>query len=94
MTEAGSSPGARFAIDRLEVDEAGARYRVTIGEGEDACRADVRLGRGPLVLPDFDRPPPAWTIETLKGLLRTLAKNHADAADWPRRVHRWRAPRG
>lgn len=88
------SEGARILFERLAVDAEGARYAVVIGEGEGACRAEARLGKGLLEVGGFDAPPAAWALESAKGLLRTLAKNHAESADWPRRVHRWRAPRG
>jgi len=93
MTDLESRVGARFRFDRVSVDDAGARYAVIIGEGEAAWHTSARLGVGVTVLDAFDPPAPEWAVEVARMLLKTIAKNHAPSADWPRRVHRWRAPR-
>jgi hypothetical protein len=92
MTSLGPVEGLRIAFDRVAVDGEGAAYVVSIGEGPSLCRAEARLGLGRTELGTFDRPPPPWAVDTALGLLKTLTKNHAESADWPRRIHRWRAP--
>lgn len=88
-----SRVGARFRFDRVSVDATGARYAVIIGEGEQAWHTEARLGLGVTELDPFDPPAPVWAVDVARALLKTVAKNHAPSADWPRRVHRWRAPR-
>jgi hypothetical protein len=85
--------GARFRFDRLAVEREGARYAVRVELGAEVCTAEARLGAAGAELGAFDRSPPPWAREQAVALLRTVAKNHAADADWPRRVHRWRAPR-
>lgn len=92
--ETESRVGARFRFDRVSVDEGGARYAVIIGEGDQAWHTRARLGVGVTEIEPFDPPAPDWAVEVARALLRTVAKNHGPSADWPRRVHRWRAPRG
>ncbi len=93
MSDHEPAGGLRFRFDRLSVDEAGAQYAVLIGEGQGASTSRARLGDKVTELEPFEPPAPTWAVDVARALLKTVAKNHAASADWPRRVHRWRAPR-
>lgn len=84
--------GARFAFDRRTVEGPEATYAVSIAAPEWTSVGTARLGPGRCELGPMSPALPAWAEETAVALLRTVAKNHAEG-DWPRRVHRWRAPR-
>jgi hypothetical protein len=86
--------GARFRFDRLAVEGSQASYAVLVELPEGSCSGTAHLGPAGVSLEPFSPPPPPWAIEQATALLRTVAKNHAGDGDWPRRVHRWRAPRG
>lgn len=92
--------GARFTFDRVDVDDARAEYRVTVAVAtmEFATTALLRRDGGDIQLASWSpvTPEPQWIHETVRAFLKTMHANHCDdePASWPRRVRRWRAPRG
>jgi hypothetical protein len=86
--------GARFRFDRIAVEGLEARYAILVELAEVSCAGTARLGPSGVALDPLSPPPPPWVLEQATALLRTVAKHHSGDGDWPRRVHRWRAPRG
>jgi hypothetical protein len=86
--------GLRVLFERAQTEEA---YRVSLCSPDSVWQTSVAFGANP-TLGEFERIEgdaelEPWMRDVASNFLRTLAKNHAELADWPRRVSRWRAPR-
>lgn len=103
MTQIATDVGGRFLFERMDATERTAAYRLTVtGEGEMwRAVAEVELPGGEFELRWEVTRPPEWMTQTAQAFLKTqlTAYRRADRTStppdrlWPRRIHRWRAPR-
>ena len=85
--------GARIECELDSSDATTARYRVTLAlpDSTHVGTATLDAAAKRVDLSPFDPPTDdPWVLDTARSQLRTLL---ADAPDWPKRIHRWRAPR-
>lgn len=95
MSELVPTQGVRVLLVRASIDDAGATYRVELHAPDASWTGEARLAAaitiGPWTATRGAAPEPEpWMIESARGFLRTLAKNHAAERDWPPRLLRWR----
>jgi hypothetical protein len=89
------SHGARAVLEREERDGAPVRYRVAIYEPSSLHTSAAELdAAGGFHLGAWQGEPPAWAVTFVERVLAGLAKKHAADASWPRKITRWREPRG
>lgn len=95
MSELVPTHGARVLLDRVATDGARATYRVEIHAPEASWASEASLDAAVTLAPwrairgAIGEPEP-WMIESARGLLRTLLKNHAGDGSYPPRLLRWR----
>ena len=91
--------GGRVLFERLSEDASAVRYRVVLYVPDAEWEGEVRFA-----LPDMgaeysawkgDGTPPAWLVDMCRafGITITAARKKESPPRWPRRVHRWRAPK-
>lgn len=95
--------GARLLFERRSADENQAEYQLTISETGGTWHAvvTIALPGGSVALDWKSGCPPLWLTEATGAFVRTMhaAWKRADKSVtapqqiWPRRMHRWRAPR-
>lgn len=95
MSDLVPTHGVRVLLVRAAIDDAGATYRVELHAPDSSWASEARVGAaiaiGPWTATRGSAPDPEpWMIESARGFLRTLAKNHAAERDWPARQLRWR----
>jgi hypothetical protein len=91
--------GARFSFELLGGEGDHARYRIEIATQGGSASGEARVGAGEAGLGEaelgtFDGPVEPWAVETALAFAKVLARSRDDETGWPRRLHRWRAPRG
>jgi hypothetical protein len=93
------SHGGRVVLEREQVDEHQAVYRVTCTTADGAwCgtgHVDLDSGHVTVVASGDSDDAPAWLRDTASAFLRTLWaawQRNPDTA-WPRKLHRWRPAR-
>lgn len=93
--------GARFELQRSDTRQPGAHgpsatYEARIALPEGTTALEVRIVTSPSLaveLADADPTAPAWALEHLRAIARTLGRAAARGEAWPRRILRWREPR-
>jgi len=98
MSDLVPTQGVRVLLVRASIDDAGATYRVELHAPDAAWVSEARLvvsgaqiAIGAWTANRGSAPEPEpWMIESARGFLRTLVKNHATERDWPPRQLRWR----
>jgi hypothetical protein len=90
--------GGRILLSRASVDEDGASYRVELATSDATFEGGLHIAArdGAVSLDAFHPDPPAWLLAQVAPLARTLFRGRREdpALPWPRRLHRWRGPRG
>ena len=88
--------GVRVKLELAEAGEHGVAYDVELHAPSSAfaSRVTIAIGGalafGPWRALEGAGEPEPWMIESARGFLRTLHKNHVADRDWPRRWLRWR----
>lgn len=95
MSELVPTHGVRVLLDRIAIEGTRARYRVEIHAPESSWASEAALDTSVLLEPwqpirGSAVEPEPWMIESARGLLRTLIKNHATDGAYPHRLLRWR----
>jgi hypothetical protein len=89
--------GGRILLVRDSIAEGHVRYVVELETRDAVHRGDLRIAEadGSVALGEFDGEPPAWLVAAVAPLARTLwtGRQKDESLPWPRRLHRWRAPR-
>lgn len=83
--------GARIECELRSSTETTARYAIVIALPDRSIDAAATLdATARSVSLDAPSDTPPWAVEATRNQLRTLL---GDAPAWPKRLHRWRAPR-
>jgi hypothetical protein len=91
--------GGRVVLELEDTSPARVRYRAALftPEAVHHASAEVALEDGLVTFGDWDPPaPPEWLVAFALAFLRSewRARRGTEAAPWPARISRWRAPSG
>jgi hypothetical protein len=100
MTALSPQNGVRVLLELERADDAAIEYGVELHAASAAWagKSTIDAATGAVSFAAFHPiegtgAPDPWMVESARGFLRTVHKNHVAERDWPRRLLRWRAER-